>query len=79
MIVKLVGKQERKGVSKKSGAPYHFVVGYITCKENGVLGSVAKDILLDPETCPVDSLQVEHDYNLEYGPYGRIVSFRLLK
>lgn len=79
MIVKLVGKQERKGVSKKTGNPYHLVIGYITCREEGVVGNAAKDILLDPETSPIESLQVQHDYNLEYGPYGRIVSFKLLK
>lgn len=79
MIVEIIGKQHREGVSKKTGIPYNFNVVYYIGTDRGVIGSRGLEILLEPDLFPLDDIQVGARYDIQFGPRGAVVNFSKVK
>lgn len=79
MIVEIIGKQHREGVSKKSGNPYNFNVVFYVGADRGVIGSRGQEILLEPDLFPLDDIQVGARYDIQFGPRGSVVNFSRVK
>ena len=75
MIVKVIGKQHMEGVSKKTNNEYNFNIIHCIGKDPAVIGFSAMNVMLDSKEYPFDSIFVDCEYNLEYGPRNRIVGF----
>lgn len=79
MNVKIEGKEERKGTSKKTGKDYHFIVLHFLSRKAGVDGQAAYEKLLDPSVLDYDHIQVGTVYDLEVDLTGNIVSMEIAK
>lgn len=79
MIVEIIGKQHREGVSKKTGNSYSFNVVYYIGRDRGVIGSRGLEILLESDLFPLDDIQVGGSYDIEFGPRGSVVNFSKVK
>lgn len=79
MIVEIIGKQHREGVSKKTGSAYNFNVVYYIGTDRGVIGSRGLEILLDSDLFPLDDIQVGARYDIQFGPRGVVVNFSKVK
>ena len=79
MIVEIIGKSHREGVSKKSGNPYNFNVVFYIGTDRGVIGSRGLEILLAPDLFPLDNIQVGARYDVQFGPRGSVVNFSKVK
>lgn len=79
MIVEIIGKQHREGVSKKSGNSYNFNVVYFIGKDRGVIGSRGLEILLEPDLFPLDDIQVGARYDIQFGFRGAVLNFCKVK
>lgn len=79
MIVEIIGKQHREGVSKKTGNSYNFNAVYYIGTDRGVIGSRGLEILLDSDLFPLDDIQVGARYDIQFGPRGAVVNFSKVK
>lgn len=79
MIVKVIGKSHREGTSKKTGAPYNFNVAYYLGQDTGVVGRRGMEVILGPEMYPLENIQIDAEYNIEFGPRGAVVNFQKVK
>lgn len=79
MKVKVVGKQELQGTSKKTGNSYHMIFVYINSQANGVFGLRADRVTLDPSMVPFQSINVGLDYNIDFDQRGQVVGFSQVK
>lgn len=79
MIVEIIGKQHREGVSKKTGNFYNFNVVYYIGTVRDVIGSRGLEILLDPDLFPLDDIQVGARYDIQFGPRGDVLNFSKVK
>lgn len=79
MIVEIIGKQHREGVSKKTGNSYNFNVVYYIGTDRGVIGSRGLEILLESDRFPLDDIQVGARYDIQFGPRGAVVNFSKVK
>ena len=75
MKSKVSGKAHRDGTSLRTGNDYNFNQVHYNGPDNGVQGMAALTINLDPAIIPFDDICIGAEYNVEYGPRGRVVSF----
>lgn len=75
MKVKVLGKQNMKGTSRKTGKPFDSNVCHIAYETPAVEGQAVQSIWLDPVTYPLHSIKVGATYNAEYDNRGFLVSF----
>lgn len=78
MVVKVIGKQHMQGTSKKSGNDYNINIIHCIGKDPAVTGFSAMNVTLNGVEYPFDSIFIDREYNLEYGPRGYIVGFSLV-
>lgn len=74
MVVKLEGKEERQGTSRKTGKDYHFIVLHFLLRQNGVDGMSAQQVLCDPSVMAYDKLLVGQMYDIQCDFKGSILS-----
>lgn len=79
MIIKVMGKAHREGVSKKSGNPYNFNEIHYLGKARGVEGQAAQTCVLDSFDYPYEKIVVGQDYNIEFDRTGFVVEFTPVK
>lgn len=75
MKVTVLGKQNLKGTSRKTGKPFDNNVIHVSMEQNGVEGKAVQTIWLDPLTYPLASIRVGSTYNAEYDSRGFLVTF----
>ena len=75
MKVKIIGKCERQGTSKKTGNPYHFIEVHYNGPARGVVGLAAKSTTFDPTFYPFEQIQVGQEYVMEFDNSGYLVEF----
>lgn len=75
MKIKVIGKKHWKGTSKKTGNDYDFTAVFYIGSDDGVIGQCGLDISVDPAVCPFNSIDVNREYDVEFGPRGRVVAF----
>ena len=75
MKVKVIGKQHMEGTSKKSGNDYNINIVHFIAKDPQVNGFSANTVTLDGKTYPIESIILDSEYNLDYGPRGFVVGF----
>lgn len=76
MKIKVIGKQEMKGTSKKTNQPYHFMTIHYNAPARGVEGTAAKQINLDPALYPFANVVIGGDYEVDFDEKGYCVDFR---
>ena len=76
MKVYVLGKQNLKGISRKTGKEFDSNVVHVSCPKNGVEGEAVQTIWLDPKTYPLSDLIVGETYNAEYDSQGYLLSFQ---
>lgn len=74
MKITITGKAHKKGTSRKTGNLYDFYELHYNGPAPGVAGLAALTMTADPGTIDFDGLVVPGDYNVEFGPRGRIWS-----
>jgi hypothetical protein len=77
MKITVIGKSHHEGVSKKSNASYNFNKVYYNAPDKGVEGLASMALTLDPPLIDYAAIQVGGVYEAEYGPFNRVVGFRL--
>lgn len=55
MIVEIIGKQHREGVSQKTGKEYNFNVAHYIGPDRGVIGAKGLEVILEPDLYPLES------------------------
>lgn len=75
MKVTVLGKQNLKGTSRKTGKPFDSNVAHVSMEQNGVEGKAVQTIWLDPATYPLHTIKVGAVYNVDYDNRGFLVSF----
>lgn len=75
MIIKVIGKANFTGVSKKTGNPYNFNQVHYIGKARGVIGDAALTISLDPAMIAFSDITVGDSYEVEFDQRGYCVSF----
>lgn len=78
MVIRLEGKEHRKGTSK-SGKAYDFIVLHFLGKLRGVEGLGAVQKLVDSDLISYDDLLVGQHYELEPDLDGNIISIKVAK
>ena len=73
MKIRIVGKMQRSGVSKKTGRNYSFVELHYIAPARGVTGDAALTTVIDTDLYPYDNI-APGLYNLEFDHKGRAVS-----
>ena len=58
MIVEIIGKQHREGVSQKTGKEYNFNVAHYIGPDRGVIGAKGLEVILEPDLYPLESIEV---------------------
>lgn len=79
MIIKVLGKVHREGVSKKNGRPFNFNEIHYLGKARGVEGQAALTATLDGFDYPYERIMVGNDYNIEFDKTGFVVEFAPVK
>ncbi|WP_251447537.1 hypothetical protein [Vermiculatibacterium agrestimuris] len=74
MKVHIIGKNHRKGTSKKNGNPYDFWELHYTGPQRGVTGEAAIVKTVDPGLFDLEAMTVPGDYLVEYDGQGNIIS-----
>jgi len=74
MKVHIIGKNHRKGTSKKSGNPYDLWDLHYTGPQRGVTGEAAIVKTVDPGLFYLEAMTVPGDYLVEYDGQGNIIS-----
>lgn len=75
MKIKVIGKANFFGTSKKTGKPYDFNQVHYIGKSRGVQGEAALTLNLASEEYPLDSIQIGATYNVEFDSRGYVVAF----
>lgn len=75
MIIKVLGKSHREGVSKKTGNAYNFNEIHYLGRARGVEGSAALTATLPSADYPYDSIVVGREYSIEFDKTGFVVEF----
>ena len=75
MKIKVIGKQNRQGTSKKTNKPYNFNVVHYVGKSAFVTGDAALTLNLDPANYPLDSIIIGADYIVDFDGNGYVVDF----
>ncbi len=75
MKIKVIGKAHLEGTSKKTGKPYNLNQLHYVGKAQGVEGDAAMTMPLDPTFCPYAAIIVGGEYDVEFGPHGRVMNF----
>lgn len=70
MIVEIIGKQHREGVSQKTGKEYNFNVAHYIGPDRGVIGAKGLEVILEPDLYPLESIEVGARYDIQFGPRG---------
>ena len=78
MKIKVLGKAQLKGISKKTGNPYDFVQVHYLGKARGVEGQAAKTLNLDPNEYPLYSIGIGTTYEVEFDERGYVVGMEPL-
>ncbi|MBO5122873.1 MAG: hypothetical protein J6J01_10520 [Oscillospiraceae bacterium] len=79
MIIKVLGKVHREGVSKKNGRPFNFNKIHYLGKARGVEGQAALTATLDGFDYPYERIMVGHEYNIEFDMTGFVMEFAPVK
>ena len=79
MRIKVYGKAHLEGIAKKTGNPYNFNQVHFLGKARGVEGLAAQTLALDPGYYPIDRIEVDRDYNVEFDNRGYVVDFSPVK
>lgn len=75
MKVTVLGKQNLKGTSRKTGKAFDSNVVHVSMDQNGVEGKAVQTIWLDPVTYPLPGIRVGASYNVDYDNRGFLISF----
>lgn len=75
MKIKVIGKAHLEGTSKKTGKPYNLNQLHYVGKAQGVEGDAAMTMPLDLTFCPYAAIIVGGEYDVEFGPHGRVMNF----
>lgn len=75
MRVKVLGKQNLQGVSRKTGKEFNSNVVHVMFQKNGVDGDAVQTIWLDPQTYPLASIKLGQTYNVDYDSAGFLLGF----
>ena len=75
MKIKVIGKAHLKGTSKRTGNSYDFIQVHYNGPAQGVVGTAALTVNLDPTKINFDSIMVPGDYNVEFDQRGYPVEF----
>ena len=75
MKIKVCGKAHLEGVAKKTGRPYNFNQIHYLGKARGVIGEAALTLALDPDTYPLDLIEVGKEYNVDFDNRGYVFDF----
>lgn len=75
MVVKVIGKQHMEGTSKKSGNEYNINIVHCIGRDPQVNGFAAMNVTLNAKDYPLDTILLDKEYNLDYGPRGFVVGF----
>ncbi len=76
MIIKVIGKRHFKGTSRRTGNDYDFNSVFFLGKVDNGEGQRGDSVNLDPAMFPYEDIAIGGLYDIEYGPYGRVVDFR---
>lgn len=79
MIIKVMGKAHREGVSKRTNKPFDFNEIHYLGKGRGVEGQAALTCILDSFDYPYEKIVVGQDYNIEFDRTGFVVEFTPVK
>lgn len=77
MKIKVLGKGNFCGTSKKTGKDYNFNQIHYLGKARGIEGQAAKTLTLSPDDYPIHTIQIGKDYNVEFDENGYVVEFEL--
>lgn len=75
MKVNVIGKEFVSGTSRKTGKEFASNVVYVTYKKPTVNGLAVDTIWLNPESYPLDSIQVNKAYDIDRDSRGFIIGF----
>lgn len=79
MRIKVYGKAHLAGIAKKTGNPYNFNQVHFLGKARGVEGLAAQTLALDPSDYPIDRIEVNREYDVEFDNRGYVVGFSPVK
>lgn len=79
MKIKVCGKAHLEGVAKKTGRSYNFNRIHYLGKARGVIGEAALTLALDPDTYPLDLIEVGKEYNVDFDNRGYVFAFSPVK
>lgn len=79
MRIKVYGKAHLEGIAKKTGNPYNFNQVHFLGKARGVEGLAAQTLALDPFDYPIDCIEVNREYDVEFDNRGYVVGFSPVK
>ncbi len=77
MKVVVIGKEYVSGTSRKNGKPFEANVAHVGFKKMGVEGQAVDSIWLDPNTYPLNSIQIGKTYDVDRDSRGFLLSFDL--
>lgn len=78
MKIIVCGKQHLKGTSKASGNPYDFYKVHFLGTSPQVEGEEGQSVNIDPQMISYEDIFLGSEYNVEFGPRGRVVAFTLV-
>ena len=79
MRIKVYGKAHLEGIAKKTGNRYNFNQVHFLGKARGVEGLAAQTLALDPSYYPIDRIEVNREYDVEFDNRGYVVGFSPVK
>ena len=77
MKVVVIGKEYVSGTSRKTGKPFEANVAHVAFKKMGVEGQTVDSIWLDPNTYPLNGIQIGKTYDVDRDSRGFLLSFDL--
>lgn len=75
MKVKIIGKTNLSGTSKKTGKDYNINMVYVTHKANGVEGESCEEIALQANSYPFRDIIIGKVYDVDRDSRGYVVAF----
>ena len=78
MKIKVMGKINRKGTSKKTGNPYDFNQIHYLGYEQGVEGTACLVQNIDKSLIPLADIVIGADYNIDFNGRGFVVGFSII-
>lgn len=79
MIVEIIGKEHREGVSQRTGREYNLNVVHFIGPDRGVIGSKGLEVILEPDLYPLESIEVGARYDIQFGLRGVVQNFTKVK